>query len=778
MRQVSQPRDRLPARSVDEVGRRQLVNARGIRGEPLCSCHRRDTFAQSKTVNANPISSAVLPQQCGLTFLFILCLAWTMTALGEPEVRIDAPSDEGPVRYAVTQLEKALDARGYQVQHPTTASAITPDAVIELGIGGSNPAEGYRIARRNDDGTLRLEVHGGDARGVLHGALALCEALEQGRRLEDVQPSSASPRFPFRAIKFNLPWYGYRAGEALALHSETCRDLEFWEAFLDMMARNRFNTLTLWSQHPFHLMIRNTRFPEACPLTDIELAEWQTFWHRLFALARERGIDTYLVNWNIFVSPAFAAHHGVAAYSNEQLNHQYFGDGETAEIAKDYTRTTIAQVIDTYPDLTGLGVSLGERMGGMTAQQRQNWIMETVVAGMRDAKRPARLIHRAPFSADTGSGGSTSLSTEALTRRAIESIESPGPIWVEVKFNWSHAQSSPRLVHVHGGPLGDTYWNPAPKNYRIVWMARNEDFFCLRWSEPDFVRRHIELNGPSYVGGYFLGSECYIPAQDYLTRPELARPWRWAFERQWLYYATWGRLLYDPATPDTVFREACEGRYGPAGGNLYAALKLGSRMPLRLASFHKGTWDFTLYSEGFSSINAQSNPDRFLGIEDLIGHPVLDPDYVSIKDYVQGLRTGRVFPPAAVVPPRLADELEADGQQALDLLSSAGQSADPAWAFEMADARAWAYLSLYFAEKLRGTVAYHQVQTGADPSRRDAAVDHLTRALGWWDELVRVTKPVYAVMPLAHLHHQNRPFHWELLRPQVARDLELARQLP
>jgi hypothetical protein len=111
-------------------------------------------------------------------------------------------------------------------------------------------------------------------------------------------------------------------------------------------------------------------------------------------------------------------------------------------------------------------------------------------------------------------------------------------------------------------------------------------------------------------------------------------------------------------------------------------------------------------------------------------------------------------------------------------LSSAGQSADSAWTLEVADARAWAYLSLYFAEKLRGTVAYHQVQTGADPTRRDAAVDHLTRALGWWDELVRVTKPVYAVMPLAHLHHQNRPFHWELLRPQVARDLELARQLP
>ena len=29
--------------------------------------------------------------------------------------------------------------------------------------------------------------------------------------------------------------------------------------------------------------------------------------------------------------------------------------------------------------------------------------------------------------------------------------------------------------------------------------------------------------------------------------------WKWAFERQWLFYKLWGRLLYDPTTPDAVF---------------------------------------------------------------------------------------------------------------------------------------------------------------------------------------------------------------------------------
>jgi hypothetical protein len=718
---------------------------------------------------------ATSPRFRAVAFACALCAMAAALAAGE--VQIDVRSDEAPVRYAAVQLRQALETRGHRVHLRSPGETGSPGVRIELRTDGTGPAESYRILRRVQSDAVRLEIEGADARGALYGAVALREALEQGRDLPAIEPQEASARFPFRAIKYNLPWYGYRSGEALALHDETCRDLVYWEAFLDMMVRNRFNALTLWSQHPFHLMIRNTRFPEACTLTDAGLAEWQKFWHGLFALARERGIETYIVNWNIFVSPAFAAHHGVAAYSDEDLNARWIGDGETAGIVKEYTRTTVTQLIDTYPDLTGLGFSLGERMGGMTPQQRQDWVMETFVAGMKAAGRPARLIHRAPFSANLGSGGSTDSSTEALTRRAIESIDLPSPIWVEVKFNWSHAHSSPHLVHVHGGPLSDTYWNPAPTNYRIVWMARNEDFFALRWTEPEFVRRHIALNGHAYVGGYFLGSECYIPARDYMTPEGMPRPWRWAFERQWLYYMTWGRLLYDPETPDDIFRAACEARYGEAGRALFAALKLGSRMPLRLASFYKGTSDFTLYSEGFSSSSARSDPDLFLGVEELVGRPVLDRDYVSIPAYIKAGQAGREFAPQAVTPPRLADQLEADGRQALALLDPLREPDDPGLAFEVADARAWAYLSLYFAEKLRGTVAYHQVKTGADRTRGVAAVEHLSRALGWWDELIRVTEPVYAIMPLAHVHRPNRPFHWKLLRPAVVRDLDLAQRL-
>ena len=153
--------------------------------------------------------------------------------------------------------------------------------------------------------------------------------------------------------------------------------------------------------------------------------------------------------------------------------------------------------------------------------------------GMRLAKRKSKLIHRIPLSANLGMGGSTNVETEQLTRRAMERLDFlDGPIWAEIKFNWSHAYSSPKLVKVHGGKLNDTYFNPAPANYKIAWMARNEDFFCLRWGVPSFIREHIATNTPAYVGGYFVGSECYIPAADYFTKPGPAVDWTYAFERQ------------------------------------------------------------------------------------------------------------------------------------------------------------------------------------------------------------------------------------------------------
>ena len=621
-------------------------------------------------------------------------------------------------------------------------------------------------------------IYGGDARGLIYGALALAEQLVNGINLEDIIASREKPHLAFRAIKYNLPWDTYRPSSALDLHYETARDLKYWEAFLDMMVQNRFNVISLWNLHPYTFMIKAKHFPEASPWSDQELEEWETLYREIFRMAKERALDTYIVHWNIFVSEAFAKAHNVA---EKNFYPHYYVTGDTSEIVRRYLRESVKQVLEEYPNLDGIGVSHGEGMAGMTPLERQEWMDDVLLVGMLEADRPVKLIHRVPFSSNLSSAGSTSQDLEFITRRAMENLEErfDGPIWVEMKFNWSHAHSTPKLVKVHGGKLGDTYFQPTPKNYKITWQMRNEDFFALRWGVPSFIRQHIALNGEAdFVGGYFVGSETYIPAKDYFTASAETRNWTYAFERQWLFYKLWGRLLYNPKTPDQVFQAEFNRRYGTEGNHLLEAMSLASSTQLRLASLYDSKWDFTLYSEGFLAL--KNEVVRYITVDDLITHPTMDPDYISIADYVNTMLDGGSFAVQKVTPPMLADILERDNRQALSLVEKINPANDLALQYEVADIKTWAYLGLHLAEKIRGGIALQEYRQAADKKNKSDAINHLEKALEHWDQVIKITRPIYRDMPLTHYNHNSKNanpdnlFHWALIRDEVAADVSIA----
>ncbi|HLA73078.1 MAG TPA: hypothetical protein VK624_16345 [Steroidobacteraceae bacterium] len=695
-----------------------------------------------------------------LTVLFTLC--GLLGSAGAHSCAIEAPGTPQSA-YAKRRLESAL---GGQVSCRFT-----------LGLDAKLGAEAFSIVARGRS----VSVSGGDARGLIYGALAAREQLLNG---VDITKLAAQPRKPaeiFRGIKFNTPWDTYRPSSALDQHYDTARDLKYWEAFLDMLVENRFNSLSLWTLHPFTYMIRPKNFPEASKWTDTQFAEWQHLYREIFRMAKERGLDTYVVFWSIFVSKEFAQAHDVA---KQNFYPHYYVPGDTSEITKRYLRESVTQMLEEYPDLDGIGVSHGEGMAEMTPLQRQQFVDDVYIAGALNAQRkqPVKLIHRVPFSAGLSSGPGVGTDVEQLNRSAMEKLGNKfdGPIWVEMKFNWSHGYSTPKLVKVHGGKLGDTYFKPTPTNYKIVWQMRNEDFFALRWGDPAFIREHIRLNGgQDYVGGYFIGSETYIPALDYFTAGDRPIDWSYAFQRQWLYYELWGRLLYDPATPDAVFQADFTRRYGPRAGNLLQAYSLASRTQLRLSSLYDSRWDFTLYGEGFLAL--QGEETHYIGVDALIKQPTMDPSYVSVGDYVKGTPRGEKFAADRVTPPKLIELLERDNRAALRLVNKIDTSGSASLMYETADVKAWANLGLHLAEKLRGAVALETFRSTGEAQQKELAIAHLTKALAYWDEVIRITRPIYKDMKLTAYNgdsfdaNPDNLFHWALIRPEVARDIDVAR---
>jgi hypothetical protein len=616
-----------------------------------------------------------------------------------------------------------------------------------------------------------------DNTGAMYGFMDVAEQLQMGKTLKTIGEKSVNPRVLFRAIKFDLPWNSYRVHESLQLHTETVRDLEFWKSFLDMMAENRYNVLTLWNLHPFTYMIRPKNFPDTCAFTDEELKSWQDFWHGLFKMANDRGIKTFMVNWNIFVSPAFAEKYNVADYCLPEMEgKEYYGKGDYSELVQRYNRECMTQLIDEYPELTGFGISQNERMEGVDEQVWQDWIVDTYFDAMDSASRKIEIMLRAH----------THPAPE-LTRKAVEdNAYRLGKVWIPVKFNWSHSHATPKLMYIHGGSTSTSLWDPMPENYKMVYTMRNEDFFVLRWGQTDFVRDVLKVNNQEYLGGFKIGSETYIPAKEYITKPGPHLTWKYAFEKQWLFYMIWGRMMYDPSTKDEIFAHAFNQKYGiDFGDKLLEAHNLADKMPLKLASYYASTWDFTLYSEGFLAGYKSNMPcyydsiSPFISVDEIIGAVTLDTCLVSIKDFVSGKYQG----PDKITPLQLADELEKDANHAFTILNKL-RTDNPTLMHEMDDIKTWAYLGLYFSEKLRGGTALQYYRTTGDKEKQQESIRHLELALDHWKKIVAITSNYIDEIPLLHLgdlfnnggNKRNvSKFSWHNFTGEVVYDLEIAR---
>ena len=326
--------------------------------------------------------------------LFILLL---LPAVTNAQTIITYNAESQPLLFGLGKIEIELKKSGNEIQTIKITEGGKQGNIHIQVLLNQDPAlrkEGFKIYYREN----RLNIIANDPIGAMYGAMDVAEQIQMGKTWQSVRDKMVNPHFTVRALKFNLPWSSYRTGLVMDQHTEICKDLSFWQSFLDQMATNRFNVLSLWNVHPFSFMVKPENFPGANNFSATEMKEWRHFWTSLFKMAKDRGIETFIVNWNIAVSPEFASTYGV-----QERN-------DTSEIVKRYTREVVTQVINEYPDLSGIGITLADWMSNfrspdsslpeMNAKDREDWIEETVVAGIKNAKRPVKFLHRSVLSSD------------------------------------------------------------------------------------------------------------------------------------------------------------------------------------------------------------------------------------------------------------------------------------------------------------------------------------------------------------------------------------------
>ena len=533
-------------------------------------------------------------------------------------------------------------------------------------------------------------------------------------------------------------------------------DLDYWQAFLDMAARNRYNSISFWSAHPYDQMVRIAKYPEATSLPAEELDRNIMFFTKLFRMARERGIEPYLITWNILLSPAFAkAHHLPGADIDNDL-------------VRDYQRECIKSLLATYPDLVGLGTTQGEAMDVIPEAERAAWIADVYFRAIRESGR-----REVPFVLRYWGG------TPAATQQAAAAYDR-GPVYLDIKYNGEHLYSSTR-PHVE-----DAAWLHPPHNYKLLWHLRNDDIYIFRWGNPPWVSELIRNLAQTDTVGFTEGSEIDIPGIDRSHTPETRGhvTWKYKFEKMWFRFALWGRLGYNPDLPEAVWQGYFRRHYGPAGDALYEATVAASRIAPLITSYHwnymNGDWyvEASIGSWNTSWEQPRINYRRIQMYHDIRNYVFNNSIDESLEDPVR--YAARILAPGtpaetARSPLDVSNELASAGRTALgaEKIRDPGEPYGKEFACAQFDNLAYGHLGLYYAEKLRAAAALSLFLFSNDESYKSEAIEHLRNALAEWKALVAVTEKHY----IPHEVWLFGPFHWNMYTSAVQDDILIAENI-
>jgi hypothetical protein len=279
-----------------------------------------------------------------------------------------------------------------------------------------------------------------------------------------------------------------------------------------------------------------------------------------------------------------------------------------------------------------------------------------------------------------------------------------------------YSAPAPRLIYTKDG---DVPADLARTNKKTWLEVRQDDFYFLHWGYPQFARDYLYAfpDKDKYIQGIFYGSDGWTAARDFYSKADVHRNVL-DIKRLWYTQMIWGRLSYNPETPDLVFIDEMAYRYpNVSAPALFSAWSDASRgLPLASEVIQGSRcFDFHWWPELCQSAK------NFLTVADFItAKPSVGSDICSIADSAAGnCAKGRTSD-------EIADEIQASGEAALQQLESISSTGNPDLEVNIKSIYAQAYLSLYYAEKIRGA-------TALAANRNEEAKIALGKAVSHWE---------------------------------------------
>jgi len=657
--------------------------------------------------------------------------------------------------FAAGDIKTALEAKGHTVEikdlSTLTNNYVPSKVVIALesntfvttllmasgGSGATDLGEQAYALRTTTTPQLSYWVLGGDDNGAMYGGLQVAEYINFNGLIGSYTEDE-SPHVRFRGIKFNIPldaeaptYNGNWDGTSHQVAVEHVWDLEFWKTWFDEMARHRYNILSLWNSHPFVCMLNMANeYPEyaGIAINDVHTVDKNEdpvfvksmtidqkiqHWKDVMKYGRDRGFGVIFSMWNLRTYTA----DGVAGIDRED---------PTSDASKKYIYRCVKMFLETYPDLEGIGITNGEKLGSLSEPEREVWAWETYGQAILDhakahTDRNLVFIHRHHDS---------DYPTMVEKFGALMDQEN---VRFDLSFKYSQA-------HAHSAVAPDRWYSRnmedflEPKNLRSWLTIRNDDWYFLHWGDHQFVRDYISSfpSVENYVNAFYIGPDGWVFSKVFTSKdPYYKNKDALSIQRTWYMQKLWGRIGYNPSVSVDLFKNHMGVKYPEASSeNLFEAWTKASQS-IRLANEQVtgNDWDldFDWWPEAWSS-----RANGFRTLDELRITAVMDGSTLCSIGETANDNCG-----AATSALTTADKIEALAKSAIQNLGSIGYGANTDLKLTLKDLYAQANLGLYDANKFRAAIYLEQ------GGKSNEAQDAIGTAYCYWMNYTDIMDDLY-----------------------------------
>lgn len=668
-------------------------------------------------------------------------------------------NQKAPLQFAREYLRRAA---GQQYSEPE----LTEDRGIpEQGYHRIRKAGGFQIAASTIDGWM-------------YGVIDLAKEFAHGKSEDQIKECRISPYLKKRGIKFNIPLDARTpsysdASDSAARNIRNMWDFGFWKEFIDQMALEKYNVLSLWNLSPFPSMVRIPEYPETA-LEDVKMPthpikatlegermyaedleetlvtvkrmtidEKISFWRRVMEYASERCVQIMIFTWNLFV---FGTEHSPYGITDDQSN----------PITRDYVYCGVKELMKTYPLLAGIGVTAGEHM--RRDETDISFIADTYGRAIREVleeqpNRDFRLIHRIQYTC-----------YDSIMQ---EFSDFPCPFEISFKYSQAHMFSSTKPSFIRG------FLKEKNPDLKIWLTVRNDDYYMHRWGNPEFAREYLKNMPAEFMEGYYLGADGFTWGRDYMDRKNSRHPL--FIQKMWYFFSVWGQLSYDPELSEEYFKSEVKRRLRLLDSEiLYETWKKVSDIIPMVNCTHWHDFDFQWYPEGCCMYHPEEDKLVFADILEFINCGSIPEDcYMSVSEFCN--EEGKML--KKITPVQQAEELWKAAEQGELGVTRIRRNGDAEGELKeiLLDILALSQLGYYYSEKINAAVLLCGYQRTKKEEERQRALKYLENAKKHWNNYADMVSDRYFSQVLTRMGTQ--PVELQRWKEKAEQDILLAREI-